>query len=111
MCQGKLKEAAGAVMGDESLKQEGQAQQKKAGAQREVAGREAQADKARAQAKAAEAEQRTPELTQVRITTPASALPDAAATGAPSTNPITRTAEPTIASARNPRPHAATLPL
>jgi uncharacterized protein YjbJ (UPF0337 family) len=57
--KGKLKEAAGSLTGNDSLKQEGQAQQNKAEAEREVAGREAQADKARAEAAAAEAEERS----------------------------------------------------
>ena len=57
--RGRAKEAAGAVTGDESLKQEGQAQQDKAAAQREVAAKEAAAEKARAEARAAEAEQRS----------------------------------------------------
>jgi uncharacterized protein YjbJ (UPF0337 family) len=57
--KGRAKEAAGAVSGNESLKQEGQAQQDKAAAQRDVAAKEAEAEKARAQASAAEAEQRS----------------------------------------------------
>lgn len=57
--KGRAKEAAGAVTGDESLKQEGQAQQDKAAARREAAAKEAEAEKARAQAAAAEAEQRS----------------------------------------------------
>ena len=57
--KGRAKEAAGAVSGDESLKQEGQAQQDKADAQRDVAAKEAEAEKARAEASAAEAEQRS----------------------------------------------------
>jgi uncharacterized protein YjbJ (UPF0337 family) len=57
--KGRAKEAAGAVTGDESLKQEGQAQQDKAAAQRDVAAKEAEAEKARAEARAAEAEQRS----------------------------------------------------
>jgi uncharacterized protein YjbJ (UPF0337 family) len=56
--KGRAKEAAGAVTGDESLKQEGEAQQDKAAAQRDVAAKEAEAEKARAEARAAEAEQR-----------------------------------------------------
>jgi uncharacterized protein YjbJ (UPF0337 family) len=56
--KGRAKEAAGAVTGDESMKQEGQAQQNKAAAQRDVAAKEAEAEKARAAASAAEAEQR-----------------------------------------------------
>jgi uncharacterized protein YjbJ (UPF0337 family) len=55
--KGRAKEAAGAVTGDESLKQEGVAQQDKAAAQRDVAAKEAEAEKARVDARAAEAEQ------------------------------------------------------
>ena len=57
--KGRAKEAAGAVSGHESLKQEGQAQQDKADAQRDVAAKEAEAEKARAEASVAEAEQRS----------------------------------------------------
>ena len=57
--KGRAKEAAGAVTGNESLKQEGEAQQDKAAAQRDVAAKEAEAEKARAEAAAAEAEQRS----------------------------------------------------
>jgi uncharacterized protein YjbJ (UPF0337 family) len=57
--KGRAKEAAGAVSGNESLKQEGEAQQDKAAAQRDVAAKEAEAEKARAEASAAEAEQRS----------------------------------------------------
>lgn len=57
--KGRAKEAVGAVAGDESLKQEGEAQQDKAAAQRDVAAKEAEAEKARAQASSAEAEQRS----------------------------------------------------
>jgi len=56
--KGKAKEAAGAVMGKDQLRQEGRAQQDKASAEREVAAKEAQAEKARAEAAAREAEQR-----------------------------------------------------
>jgi uncharacterized protein YjbJ (UPF0337 family) len=56
--KGRVKEAAGAVTGNESMKQEGQAQQDKAAAQRDVAAKETEAEKARAEAAAAEAEQR-----------------------------------------------------
>jgi uncharacterized protein YjbJ (UPF0337 family) len=56
--KGKAKEVAGTVTNDESLEQEGQAQQDKARADREVAQKEASAEKARAQADVAEAEQR-----------------------------------------------------
>lgn len=55
--KGKAKEAVGAIRGDESLKQEGQAQQDKAASKREAATKEAEADKARAKAKVHEAEQ------------------------------------------------------
>ena len=57
--KGRAKEAVGAVSGNESLKQEGQAQQDKADAQRDVAAKEAEAEKARAEASVAEAEQRS----------------------------------------------------
>lgn len=56
--KGKVKEAAGTVTGDDSLKREGQAQQDKAEAQREVATKEAEAEKARAKAEAEEARER-----------------------------------------------------
>jgi len=56
--KGKAKEAAGAVRGDDALRDEGRAQQEKAGAQRDVASKEAEADAARAEAAAHEAEQR-----------------------------------------------------
>jgi uncharacterized protein YjbJ (UPF0337 family) len=59
--KGRAKEAAGAVSGNGSLKQEGEAQQDKAAAQRDVAAKEAEAEKARAEASAAEAEQRSHE--------------------------------------------------
>lgn len=57
--KGRAKEAAGAVTGDESLKQEGAAQQDKAAALRDVATKEAEAERARAKAQAAEAEQQS----------------------------------------------------
>jgi len=57
--KGKAKEAAGAVTGNDELKQEGVAQQEKAEAQRDVAVKEGEADKARAVAAAREAEQRS----------------------------------------------------
>jgi uncharacterized protein YjbJ (UPF0337 family) len=57
--KGRAKEAFGAVTGNKSVKQEGEAQQDKAAAQRDVAAKEAEAEKARAQASAAEAEQRS----------------------------------------------------
>jgi uncharacterized protein YjbJ (UPF0337 family) len=56
--KGKAKEAAGAVTGKDRLRDEGRAQQEKAGAQRAVAAREAEADALRAEAAAHEAEQR-----------------------------------------------------
>jgi uncharacterized protein YjbJ (UPF0337 family) len=57
--KGRAKEAAGAFIGDESLKQEGAAQQDKAAAQRDAAAKEAEAEKARTAARAAETEQRS----------------------------------------------------
>ena len=39
--KGKAKEAAGTVRGDDALRDEGRAQQEKAGAQRDVAAKEA----------------------------------------------------------------------
>jgi uncharacterized protein YjbJ (UPF0337 family) len=57
--KGKAKEAAGAVTGNDELKQEGVAQQEKAEAQRDVAVKEGEAEKARAVAAAREAEQRS----------------------------------------------------
>ncbi|HEV3131705.1 MAG: CsbD family protein [Acidimicrobiales bacterium] len=56
--KGKAKEAAGALAGNDSLRDEGRAQRDKAEAQRDVAKKEAEADKSRATAKAHEAEQR-----------------------------------------------------
>jgi uncharacterized protein YjbJ (UPF0337 family) len=56
--KGKAKEVAGKVTDNESLEQEGRAQQDKADSQREVAEHEAKADKARAEAAANEARQR-----------------------------------------------------
>lgn len=58
---GKAKEAAGALTGNDSLKQEGQAQQDKADAQREVAQKEAEAEAARGEAKTHEARQEAAE--------------------------------------------------
>ena len=57
--KGRAKEAAGAVTGDESRKQECAAQQDKAAAQRDAAAKEAEAEKARTEARAAETEQRS----------------------------------------------------
>ena len=56
--KGRAKEAAGKLVGNESLEREGQAQQDKAEAQREVAAKEAGAEKARAEAAVHEARQR-----------------------------------------------------
>jgi len=57
--KGKVKEAAGALAGQDELKREGEAQQAKAAAQRDVAAKEGEAEKARAEAKVHEAEQRS----------------------------------------------------
>ena len=57
--KGKVKEAAGALSGNDEMRREGQAQQDKADAQRDVARKEAEAEKARAVAEAREAEQRS----------------------------------------------------
>ncbi|MDP9403681.1 MAG: CsbD family protein [Actinomycetota bacterium] len=57
--KGRVKEAAGALVGDQDLEREGDAQQAKADAQREVAEQEARADAARGEAEAREAEQRS----------------------------------------------------
>ena len=57
--KGRAKEAVGAVVGNDELQREGEAQQDKAEAQRDVAAKEAEADKARAEAAAHEAEQRS----------------------------------------------------
>ncbi len=56
--KGKVKEGAGTVTGNASLKREGSAQQDKAESQREVAGKEAEAEKARGKAEADEARER-----------------------------------------------------
>jgi len=56
--KGKAKEAAGAVTGHDSLRDEGRAQQDKASAERDVAAKEAEAESSRAEAKAHEAEER-----------------------------------------------------
>ncbi len=56
--KGKAKEAAGAVVGNDDLQREGEAQQSKAEAQREVAEHEGKAEAARADAEAQEAQQR-----------------------------------------------------
>ncbi|TCJ95755.1 CsbD family protein [Nocardia alba] len=55
--KGKAKEAAGALTGDDNLKEEGRAQQDKAESQREAARKEAAAEKARAEADIDEARQ------------------------------------------------------
>ena len=57
--KGKVKEAAGALTGNDEMRREGEAQQDKAEAQRDVARKEAEAEKARAVAEAREAEQRS----------------------------------------------------
>lgn len=56
--KGRLKEGIGAVIGNDDMKQEGEAQQKKAAAARDVAKNEAKAEKSRAEQEAHEAEQR-----------------------------------------------------
>jgi uncharacterized protein YjbJ (UPF0337 family) len=56
--KGKAKEAVGSVTGNEDMRDEGQAQQRKADAQRDVAEKEAQADRARAESEAHEAAER-----------------------------------------------------
>jgi uncharacterized protein YjbJ (UPF0337 family) len=55
---GKAKEIAGIVINNDSLRNEGRAQQDKAQAQRDVAKKEAQAESARVAASAAEARQK-----------------------------------------------------
>ena len=57
--KGRVKEAAGALTGQDELRREGVAQQEKADAQRDVVVKEAEAEKARAEATAREAEQRS----------------------------------------------------
>lgn len=57
--KGRFKEAAGAIVGDDSKVREGQAQQDKAEAQREVAEKEAAAERARAEADMHEARERS----------------------------------------------------
>jgi len=56
--KGKAKEAVGAVTNNDDLRDEGQAQQRKADAERDVAKKEAEAESARAKSEAYEAEQR-----------------------------------------------------
>jgi uncharacterized protein YjbJ (UPF0337 family) len=57
--KGKAKEAVGAITGQDDMRQEGRAQQKKADAQQEVSQKEAEAEKARVEAKGHEADQRS----------------------------------------------------
>jgi uncharacterized protein YjbJ (UPF0337 family) len=56
--KGRVKEGAGALAGNDSLRREGAAQQDKAESQREVAEKEAAAEKARAKAAADEQRER-----------------------------------------------------
>ncbi|MGY4103187.1 microaggregate-binding protein 1 [Nocardia sp. R16R-3T] len=56
--KGKVKEAAGAVFGNDDLRDEGKAQQDKAESQRTAATKEAAAEKARAEADVQEQRQR-----------------------------------------------------
>jgi uncharacterized protein YjbJ (UPF0337 family) len=56
--KGRLKEAAGAVTGDRSLKREGTAQQDKDAAKQRAAKKEAEADRARKEARAHETRER-----------------------------------------------------
>ncbi|WP_433677899.1 microaggregate-binding protein 1 [Nocardia sp. CA-119907] len=60
--KGKIKEAAGAVTGDDDLRGEGRAQQDKAESQRDAARKEAEAEKERGEAAAHEARQRAHQL-------------------------------------------------
>jgi uncharacterized protein YjbJ (UPF0337 family) len=57
--KGKAKEAAGAVTGNDRMRDEGRAQQDKADAERTVAQKEAEAERARAEADMQEARQRS----------------------------------------------------
>ena len=57
--KGKVKEAAGAVTGQDDLRREGEAQQDKADAQRDAAKKEAEAESARGAAKASEERQKS----------------------------------------------------
>jgi uncharacterized protein YjbJ (UPF0337 family) len=57
--KGRAKEAVGAVTGNDSMKHEGEAQQRKADADRDVAEHEAKAEQARAASDAHEAEERS----------------------------------------------------
>jgi uncharacterized protein YjbJ (UPF0337 family) len=56
--KGRAKEAVGSVIGNDDMKREGEAQQRKADADRDVAEHEAKAERARAESEAHEAEQR-----------------------------------------------------
>jgi len=57
--KGKAKEVAGALIDDDDLREEGRAQQDKAGEQRQAAKSEAQAKASRSKAQAHEAKQRS----------------------------------------------------
>ena len=57
--KGKAKEAVGSAIGNEDLKNEGEAQQDKADAQRDAAEKQAEARKADAKTEAAEARQKS----------------------------------------------------
>jgi uncharacterized protein YjbJ (UPF0337 family) len=57
--KGKAKEAVGAVAGNDRLKDEGRAQQRKADSEREVARKEAEAERARGEAEVHEAAERS----------------------------------------------------
>lgn len=57
--KGAGKELAGTVVGNTDLKEEGQAQQEKAGAERDVAEQEAKAEASRGKAEALDAEERS----------------------------------------------------
>ncbi|MFQ6331812.1 CsbD family protein [Nocardia sp. CWNU-33] len=57
--KGTAKEAAGAVLGNDNLRDEGRAQQEKAASLRDAAKKEAEAEKARAEADLAELRERT----------------------------------------------------
>ena len=56
--KGRVKEAAGAILGRNNLAREGRAQQDKAEAQRNAAKKEAQAERARAEAEVQEQRQK-----------------------------------------------------
>ena len=56
--KGRAKEAVGSVIGNDEMKREGEAQQRKADAERDVAEHEAKAERARAESEAHEAEER-----------------------------------------------------